>query len=102
MEEAQYKYETGMQDLVYMPGLSLTEFANKKVIWTVDDTLEGNVPFFYQANAHPEYDNGKQELLVTYCINGYGDCVQTCVNGRFNPDYYRPKAIRVPYSVMGI
>ena len=32
MEEAQYKYETGMQDLVYMPGLSLTEFANKKVI----------------------------------------------------------------------
>lgn len=32
MEEAQYKYETGMQDLVYMPGLSLTEFANSKVI----------------------------------------------------------------------
>lgn len=77
-------------------------FTNKQVIWTVDDTLQGNTPFFYQANAHPEYDNGRSELLVTYCINSYGDCVQTCVNGRLKPDNYRPKAIRVPYSVMGI
>ncbi len=92
----------GSEIYSYTSNTPFGPFANKKVIWTVDDTLEGNVPFFYQANAHPEYDNGKQELLVTYCINGYGDCVQTCVNGRFNPDYYRPKAIRVPYSVMGI
>ena len=28
MKEAKYKYEKGMQDLVYMPGLSLTEFVN--------------------------------------------------------------------------
>lgn len=77
-------------------------FTNKQVIWTVDDTLQGNVPFFYQANAHTEYDNGKDELLVTYCINSYGDCVNTCDNGRLNPDYYRPKAIRVPYGVMGL
>lgn len=28
MKEAKYKYEKGMQDLVYMPGLSVTEFAN--------------------------------------------------------------------------
>ncbi len=28
MKEAKYKYEKGMQNLVYMPGLSLTEFAN--------------------------------------------------------------------------
>lgn len=77
-------------------------FTNKQVIWTVDDTLEGNSPFFYQANMHPEYDNGRNELLVTYCINSYGDCVQTCIDGRFDPDYYRPKAIRVPYSVIGL
>ena len=28
MKEAKYKYEKGIQSLVYMPGLSLTEFAN--------------------------------------------------------------------------
>jgi len=77
-------------------------FSNKKTIWTVDDTLDGHLPFFYQANAHPEYENGKDELLVTYCINGYGNCVNTCIDNRFNPDYYRPRAIRVPYEVMGI
>jgi hypothetical protein len=77
-------------------------FTNKKIIWTVNDTLEGNLPFFYQANAHPEFDNGNEELLVTFCINSYGACVQTCVGGRLNPDYYRPRAIRVPYSLMGI
>lgn len=32
MEEAQYKYEQGMDSLVYMPGLSLTEFANLDLI----------------------------------------------------------------------
>ena len=32
MEEAQYKYETGMEELVYMPGLSISEFANIRLI----------------------------------------------------------------------
>jgi len=32
MQEAQYKYETGMQNLVYMPGLSITEFADAALI----------------------------------------------------------------------
>lgn len=32
MEEAQYKYEQGMDSLVYMPGLSLTEFADLDLI----------------------------------------------------------------------
>ena len=75
-------------------------FINKKTIWTVDDTLQGHYPFFYFANTHPEYDNGKDELLITYCINSYGTCVNTCVGNRKNPDYYRPKAIRVPYKVI--
>lgn len=73
-------------------------FSNKQTIWKVDDTLNGNYPFFYLAYAHPEFDNGKDELLVTYCINGYPDCENTCVNNRTNPDYYRPKAIRVHYN----
>lgn len=32
MEEAQYKYETGMQNLVYMPGVSLKEFADAQLL----------------------------------------------------------------------
>jgi len=75
-------------------------FRGKKVIWQVDDTLNGHWPMFYAVSAHPEYDNGKNELLVTYCINGYGKCIEGCVNGRMNPDFYRPKAIRVPYKLL--
>ncbi len=32
MKEAKLKYEAGMDDLVYMPGLSLSEFADPKII----------------------------------------------------------------------
>lgn len=32
MKEAKYKYETGMENLVYMPGISLTEFADSNLI----------------------------------------------------------------------
>ena len=32
LENAAYKYETGMQDLVFKPGLSLMEFANRRVM----------------------------------------------------------------------
>ncbi len=32
MEEAQYKYEQGMERLVYMPGLSLSEFADMDLV----------------------------------------------------------------------
>jgi len=75
-------------------------FENKHSVWLVDDLLNGHYPFFYLANAHPEFDNGKNELLITYCINGYGTCVNTCFNGRMNPDVYRPKAIRVAYHLL--
>lgn len=75
-------------------------FTNQHSVWQVDDTLKGHLPFFYCANAHPEFDNGKDELLVTYCINGYGKCVETCTDNKLDPDVYRPKAIRIPYSVL--
>lgn len=32
MEEAKHKYETGMENLVYMPGNSMSEFADPKII----------------------------------------------------------------------
>ena len=32
MQEAQFKYEAGMENLVYMPGVSLMEFADRRLI----------------------------------------------------------------------
>jgi hypothetical protein len=73
-------------------------FTGEHSVWQVDDTLKGHYPFFYAVGAHPEYDNGKGDLLITYCINGYGDCVETCTGNRMDPDVYRPRAVRVPYG----
>jgi hypothetical protein len=69
-------------------------FSPRTKIFTVDDAVQGHHPFFYLAEAHPEFikDN---ELLITYCINGYLPCVPNCVNGRMNPDYYRPRALHL-------
>lgn len=75
-------------------------FSNKTTVWTVDDLVNGHYPFFYIAVAHPEYDNGKNELLITYSINGYGDCFDMCIDGRMDPNHYRPKAIRVPHKLI--
>jgi hypothetical protein len=76
-------------------------FTNRKEVWKVDDVLNGNYPFFYFGLAHPEFNNGNNELLVTYCINGYGSCEPACT-GQMDPNIYRPKAIRIPYGLMGV
>ena len=70
-------------------------FSPRKKIFTVDDSVDGHHPFFYAAVPHPKFLN-RDGLLITYCINGYEPCVPNCVNGRMNPDYYRPRAIRLP------
>ncbi|MEO6148613.1 MAG: DUF4185 domain-containing protein, partial [Mucilaginibacter sp.] len=77
-------------------------FTARKVIYTVDDKVNGHLPFFYGALAHPEYINDKNELLINYSINGYAPCVPGCVEGKYNPDFYRPRAIRVPLSLLDI
>ena len=70
-------------------------FSPPKKVFTVDELVRGHHPFFYSAVAHPEFLNA-DGLLITYCLNGYEPCVPTCVNGRMNPDYYRPRAVRLP------
>ncbi len=75
-------------------------FSKPKSIYTIDDTLHGHYPFFYLAAAHPEFINEKDEILITYSINGYGTCAEGCINGRMNPDEYRIKAIRVPVDLI--
>jgi hypothetical protein len=75
-------------------------FSTKKLLYTIADTVKGHYPFFYLAVAHPEYINPKNELLITYSINGYGKCLPPCANNQYNPDYYRPRGIRVPLKLI--
>jgi hypothetical protein len=77
-------------------------FSALKTVYKLDDLYQGHYPFFYFAVAHPEFINEKNEILVTYSINGYEPCVSTCVKGRAIPDHYRPKAIRVALTGIGI
>lgn len=92
--------DQGKEIYTYVSETPYGPFTNKTTVWTVDDLKNGHYPFFYIAAAHPEYDNGKNELLITYSINGYGDCVETCIDGRLDPNVYRPKAIRVPFKLI--
>jgi hypothetical protein len=75
-------------------------FTSDKKLFDITDSLQGHLPFFYFPVAHPEFINGKNELLVTYCINGYTPCLPDCTGGRKNPDTYRPKAMRVPLELI--
>ncbi len=75
-------------------------FSPKKFLYKIVEELQGHTPFFYSAIAHPEYINEKNELLITYAINGYGTCVLDCVNGRMDPDVYRLRGIRVPTKLL--
>lgn len=77
-------------------------FPSKRKIYTIDDTVRGHYPFFYLAAAHPEYLDEDKRLLFTYSINGYGRCLPESSHGRFNADYYRLKAFRVPLETIGI
>lgn len=75
-------------------------FSEKKLLYTIDDTVKGHYPFFYLPVAHPEYINGNDELLITYSINGYGTCLPACSNNQYNPNFYRPRGIRVPLKLI--
>lgn len=75
-------------------------FSAHKVIYTIPDNKNGHSPFFYGVFAHPEFVNSKNELLVTYDINGYDKCAVDCVNGRSDPNIYRPRGIRVPLKLL--
>lgn len=75
-------------------------FTNRKVLYTIPDNELGHTPFFYGPAIHPEYINSNNELLITYDINCYSNCLPSCINNGFNPDYYRPRGLRVPLSLI--
>ncbi len=92
--------DQGRQIFVSVSDNPTGPFSPPQSVFTIDDAVQGHHPFFYAANAHPEFINAQDELLVTYCINGYEPCLPSCVDGRSNPDYYRPRAIRLPLRLI--
>jgi len=86
-------------------------FVHKKLIYSVPDYKQGHSPVFYNPTVHAEFDNGHNELLIAYCINFYNKndkdnntCLTQCSNpdGSMDPNDYRIKGIRVPYSLIGL
>ena len=75
-------------------------FSEHKSLHTIDDTMQGHYPFFYVPVAHPQFINDKDEILITYNVNGYGTCLQGCKENKMNPDHYRPRGIRVPLKLI--
>ncbi len=75
-------------------------FSTNKALYTIEDNDIGHTPFWYGTVIHPEYIDSKNELLITYDINGFSNCEPTCINNGFNPDYYRPRGLRVPLALI--
>ncbi|RVT97269.1 DUF4185 domain-containing protein [Mucilaginibacter limnophilus] len=86
-------------------------FTNKRKVYTLPDIKQGHKPVFYNPTIHAEFDNGDNELLVNYCVNFYSKndgtgatCLTDCSNadGSKDPNDYRPKGVRIPYSLIGL
>lgn len=71
-------------------------FSNYVQQYQVADKLAGISPATKDVAIHRENINGNDEILMTYAINGYAPCMNTCNGGEDNPDYYRIKAVRIP------
>jgi hypothetical protein len=70
-------------------------------IYHIPDRKAGAIPFFYTPLIHPEF-TANSEFLFTYCINGYAPCTASCISNKAIADDYRPRAVRVPFSVLGL
>lgn len=84
-------------------------FANTTLLYTIDDTYEGDTLVTYNATAHPEFIQNN-ELLLSYNVNGTifdttapHLCPSPCVNpftDRMPANLYRPRFVRVPLELM--
>lgn len=74
-------------------------FSGKKVLYTIEDKYKGSYYITYNATAHPQFTKDN-ELLISYNVNDICPAQCGANGGRRNADGYRPKFIRVPYSVI--
>jgi len=82
-----------------------------KVIYNIPDRRLGtdgkfHTPVFYSPLIHPEF-TANNAFLFTYCINHYDNSIHSCnipmcTSNETDPDDYRPRAVRVPFSVLDL
>jgi len=72
-------------------------FSNKQLIYVIEDKYKGQYMITYNGQAHPEFTEN-DEILWSYNVNNITP--MECNNGRYDADLYRPKFIRVPFSVL--
>ena len=81
-------------------------FTAPKLVYTIADTYNGHLAKYYTPCIHPEFVNGHNELLVTYCLNYNaqgGSCsTNQCFNNGQDPNFYQIKGVRVPYALVGL
>nr|WP_321412246.1 DUF4961 domain-containing protein [uncultured Carboxylicivirga sp.] len=87
-------------------------------VYDICENIYGTQAKYYTPNIHPVFDNGRNELLVTYSLNysanqdqdiscnEYGEKIvdgNVITKGDYiDPYFYRVKGVRVPYSAIGI
>lgn len=77
-------------------------FTERKLVYTINEYFYGQYARYYTPAIHPQFDNGRNELLITYCLN-YSACgLGECQEGVIDPYYYRVKGLRVPYELIGL
>lgn len=77
-------------------------FSARVMVYKINDHFKGQYTRYYTPNIHPHFDNGRNELLITYSVNQSACDLESCFDGYIDPNYYRIRAIRVPYSKIGI
>ncbi len=74
-------------------------FTDKTLLYTIEDKYRGSYYITYNATAHPQFTTNN-ELLISYNVNDICPAQCGASGGRRNADGYRPKFIRVPFSVI--
>jgi len=77
-------------------------FSAPTLVYTVREYFKGQYARYYTPVVHPEFDNGRNELLLTYCLNFSACGLDECEGAYLDPYYYRIKGIRVPYAKIGL
>lgn len=77
-------------------------FTAEIMVYTILEYFKGQYTRYYTPIIHPEFNNGRNELLLTYSVNFSACGLDGCEGAYLDPYYYRVKGIRVPYSKIGL
>lgn len=77
-------------------------FTERKMVYSITEYLHGQYTRYYTPAIHPQFDNGRNELLFTYSVNFEACGQEPCDGAYLNPYYYRVKGVRVPYEMIGL